>query len=380
MNHVVTIFQYRLLHYRVDLFDKLKTRLAGAGVELRLVHGQASLQEKARKDEGVLPWAICVENKYLTVLGRDLCWQPFLEHSKDSDLIIVMQENRILSNYFLLLRRFLFNQRIAYWGHGVNFQSRSPNGLREKWKKFFLTRVDWWFAYTDATVEIVGESGFPKEKITCLNNAIDTTEFKNEVQNISESKKLEARQSLEFSSDSRIGLFCGSLYPEKKLDFLISSCDIITRHVPEFRLVIIGDGPSASYVREQLASRPWARHLGVKRGEEKAVLFSIADVMLNPGLVGLHVLDAFSAGLPMITTINALHSPEIVYLKDRVTGRLTEDTPEAYAEAVTELLVDESLYVRTSKAAFEAADHYTLDGMVENFTQGILSFFKNFKQ
>ncbi|MES9976672.1 MAG: glycosyltransferase, partial [Candidatus Thiodiazotropha sp.] len=105
----------------------------------------------------------------------------------------------------------------------------------------------------------------------------------------------------------------------------------------------------------------------------------LSNVMLNPGLVGLHVLDAFSAGLPMITTNNALHSPEIVYLKDNVTGRLTEDNPYDYADAVSGLLKNQDQYLRMSQAALRAADEYTLQNMVNNFAQGVLSFLEKRK-
>ncbi|MEW8031756.1 MAG: glycosyltransferase family 4 protein [Candidatus Thiodiazotropha endolucinida] len=379
MGSIVTIFQYRLLHYRVDLFKLLKEKLDADGVELRLVHGQASPAEALRKDEGDLSWAIKVHNSFWTVKGRVICWQPSPNDIFESDLIVIMQENRLLSNYVLLLRRILFKTPVAYWGHGANFQSIAPLGLREKWKRFLLTKVDWWFAYTEATVAILLDAGFPRDKITCLNNAIDTSEFKGQISSVTETELLELKKKYNLPVDARIGLFCGSLYPEKKLELLISAADLVHRDIPEFRLIVIGDGPSGDYLRQELQSRPWAISVGIKRGREKAALFKLSNVMLNPGLVGLHVLDAFSAGLPMITTNNALHSPEIVYLKENVTGRLTEDNPYDYADAVSGLLKNQDLYLRMSQAALRAADEYTLQNMVNNFAQGVLSFLEKRK-
>lgn len=379
MGSIVTIFQYRLLHYRVDLFKLLKEKLDADGVELRLVHGQASPAEALRKDEGDLSWAIKVHNSFWTVKGRDICWQPSPNDISESDLIVIMQENRLLSNYVLLLRRILFKTPVAYWGHGANFQSIAPQGLREKWKRFLLTKVDWWFAYTEATVAILLDAGFPRDKITCLNNAIDTSEFKGQISSVTETELLELKKKYNLPVDARIGLFCGSLYPEKKLELLISAADLVHRDIPEFRLIVIGDGPSGDYLRQEFQSRPWAISVGIKRGREKAALFKLSNVMLNPGLVGLHVLDAFSAGLPMITTNNALHSPEIVYLKENVTGRLTEDNPCDYADAVSGLLKNQDLYLRMSQAALRAADEYTLQNMVNNFAQGVLSFLEKRK-
>jgi len=97
----VTILQHRLLHYRLSLFEGLRTKLKDRGVELHLVHGQASRAEISKRDTGVLAWATVIENRYLSLFGKDLLWQSLPSHLLESDLIVAMQENKILSNYLL---------------------------------------------------------------------------------------------------------------------------------------------------------------------------------------------------------------------------------------------------------------------------------------
>lgn len=46
----------------------------------------------------------------------------------------------------------------------------------------------------------------------------------------------------QISNDSIIGLFCGSLYSDKKLDLLVAASDLVIAKYPNFRLVVIGDG------------------------------------------------------------------------------------------------------------------------------------------
>lgn len=375
MKYKVALLQQRLFYYKMDLFERLRETLAEHDIELHLVHGQASKAESVRKDEGSLEWADQVKNRYFRLFGRDICWQPFPKYLKDSDLIILMQENKILSNYVFLLKRY-FSQKhhLAYWGHGANFQSTSPNGLREHWKKALISRVDWWFAYTELTVNIIKEAGFPNDKITCLNNAIDTTKFIYDINNVPPSLIKEIKDQLGIKNNSILGLFCGSLYAEKKLGLLVRAADLIHKNIPEFILVVIGDGPSASQLREEFKSRPWAHCVGIKKGIKKAAFFSLAKVMLNPGLVGLHVLDSFCAGLPMVSTETALHSPEIVYLQHGVNGFLSNDDPYDYADTVIQLLSDNNKRELASEAAKSAASLYTLDNMVANYTDGILKF------
>lgn len=367
----VAILQHRLLHYRTNLFEQLREVCAERGIDLHLVHGQASPRELAKKDEGTLPWAHKVHNRFWEAGERDLVWQPFPAELKDADLVVVMQENRILSNYPLLLSRMWSPRKVAYWGHGKNFQTDAPTGLREKWKDFLLARVDWWFAYTEMTVDILRKAGIPAERITCLDNAIDTTSFKADLASWNEADIAAERARLGIAMNAPIGVYCGSLYSDKRLELLIESSDLIRRRVPDFALVVIGDGPSMPQMRDAAASRPWLHLLGVRKGREKALYFRMGDVMLNPGLVGLHIVDAFCSGLVMVTTRTARHSPEVAYLRDGENGVYGGDTPEVYGRAVLDVIQDPGRLQKMKQAALADSGRYTLQNMVRRFTHGI---------
>ncbi len=367
----VAILQHRLLHYRTNLFEQLREVCAERGIDLHLVHGQASPRELAKKDEGTLPWAHKVNNLFWEAGERDIVWQPFPAVLKDADLVVVMQENRILSNYPLLLSQMWSPRKVAYWGHGKNFQTNAPTGLREKWKDFLLARVDWWFAYTEMTVDILRKAGFPAERITCLDNAIDTTSFKADLASWHEADIAAERARLGIAMNAPIGVFCGSLYPDKRLELLIESSDLIRQKVLDFALVVIGDGPSMPQMRDAALSRPWLHLLGVRKGREKALYFRMGDVMLNPGLVGLHIVDAFCSGLVMVTTRTARHSPEVAYLRDGENGVYGGDTPEAYSRAVLDVIQDPGRLQKMKQAALADSKRYTLQNMVRRFADGI---------
>lgn len=367
----VVIFQYRLLHYRLALFERLRAACAERDIDLQLVHGQASRREAFKKDEGSLGWAIKVHNRFWEVGSRDLVWQPFPWDVRDADLVVVMQENRILSNYPLLLGRLWSPRKVAYWGHGVNFQSEAPTGLREKWKQALLTRVDWWFAYTEMTAEIVRRAGYPSDRITCLDNAIDNDTFIRELANVDSEQIRSLRMQIDASKESPVGLFCGSLYPDKRLDYMIAAADLIHAAVPGFRLVVIGDGPSANEIRSAAESRPWLNWVGVRKGREKAAWFRLADVVINPGAVGLHVLDSFCSGTPMITTAESRHGPEVAYLKNGANGLVVRGDAKNYADEVIALFRDREKLAAIQRAALDDARYYTLDNMVSRFVDGI---------
>ena len=367
----VVIFQPRLLHYRKSLFEQLRAACAERDIELHLVHGQASRRELAKNDEATLSWAKRIHNHFWEVGERDIVWQPFPTALKNADLVVVMQENRILSNYPLLLGRICSPRKVAFWGHGKNFQSDAPTGLREKWKNFLLKHVDWWFAYTEMTVEILRCAGYPEKRITCLENSIDNEGFQNDLSAISPDRLTQLREDLGANIGSRVGLFCGSLYPDKRVDYMMAAADRIHAELPGFQLVVIGDGPSAPDIRAAAESRKWVKYVGVCKGIEKAAYFRLADVVFNPGAVGLHVLDAFCAGLPIATTLEARHGPELAYLKNGHNGIIANGDAENYARKIIDLLSDPSEYSRLCTGAREGAKRYTLQNMVNRFVGGI---------
>jgi glycosyltransferase involved in cell wall biosynthesis len=376
-NKKVVIFQYRLLHYRVKLFEKMRTLLAARDIDLHVVYAQPAPRELSRNDEGQLSWATKVKNTYIDIGGKDLVWQPFPSEMKDADLVIVMQENRILSNYPLLHSRFWSRRKIAYWGHGKNFQSVIPSGFREKWKNIMITKIDWWFAYTQLTVDILLKANYPENKITRLDNAIDTSSFKADLATWSEDEVINSKNQLGISQMAPVALYCGSLYPEKRLELLIKSSDLVREKIPDFCLLVIGNGPSMSLMQEAAKTRPWLHLLGTCSGVKKALYFRMADLMLNPGLVGLHIVDAFCSGLVMITTETARHSPEVAYLRNGENGIYAGDSPAEYSKAVIDVISDSARLNLMKQAALADSEKYTIDNMVTNFVNGIESALKN---
>lgn len=367
----VVIFQHRLVHYRTRFFELLRGALLTDGIRLTLVHGQPSPKTRGRNDAGQLDWATPVENVYVGLGDAELCIQPIPVAAWKADLIVLGQENRILSNYPILASRYLLGKKVAWWGHGVNFQSDRPDSLRERWKRLLLTRVDWWFAYTEATCKILREAGFPEERTTCLNNAIDTSGFRRDLDSVSDSDVRLFRSSLGIGEGDPVGLFCGALYPEKGLDFLFEAAEILRQRNPGFHLIVVGDGPVKTEVDDFVRNHPWCHALGAKRGGEKALAFRSSNVLLNPRLVGLHIVDAFTAGLPLCTTSQPKHGPEIAYLEPGVNGVMSADSPELFADEVDQLLQNEAYAQRMRENARASAEKYSIENMVAHFADGV---------
>lgn len=365
---VVTIVQRRLTHYRVRLFELMREQLESSDIQFRLLHGTGTAAEELKGDEAALAWAEPLPTRYL--LNGRLCWQPFAARAAGSDLIVITQENKLVNNLLALASPWR-RTALAFWGHGRNMQSPNPAGLRERFKRWTTTRVEWWFAYTELSAGLVREAGFPSDAITVLNNSIDTGELGDAMHRARRATQESVRESLGLAPQAPTGVFIGSLYPDKRVDFLLQASRMVAERVPGFQLAVAGDGPERHKLETAARGGSQVHYLGPMRGDDKARLLAAGDVMLNPGLVGLGILDSFVAGLPMVTSDCGLHSPEIAYLEDAVNGLMTADDLRSYSTAVADLLGDDRRRHALGQGALAAARRYSVEAMAQRFVGGI---------
>lgn len=363
----VVIVQRRLTDYRVPLFERLREDLRQAGVELRLLYGDPAKSELSKQDGADIAWGEKLPTRYF--FGKFICWQPYYSQVRGADLVIVSQENKLICNLWPLFGPRPY--RLAFWGHGVNMQAPRWAGLQEWFKSCTTTRADWWFAYTGMSEAIVTGQGFPAEKITNVENSIDTSALQNDCDAVGEHELDELRAELDLG-EGPIGLFIGSLYPEKRLDFLLDAGAQLAQRLPGFRLIVVGDGPLRNRLEAAASHHAWLRYVGRQEGRDKARFLKIASVIMNPGLVGLGILDALVAGVPMVTTDCGLHSPEIDYLRHGENGFMTADSLQDYVQTVERVLHDAALKDHLLEGKIRAAYHYTIENMAAQFRAGIL--------
>ncbi len=373
MTKKVLIIQRRLTEYRVPLFMALKEKLSKGKISLSILRSKPTAEELIRADEGFLPWGMNVRCQTYNFGNMRLFWQALPNKLVSMyDLIIIPHENSLLSNYRLLLARRHENVRLAFWGHGANFQNSRNGGLKKWLREWSMKQANWWFAYTSASVKRLIESGYPEAKITCLNNAIDTRSLIEWASFVSVEEKRRLLASLSLGGQA-VGIYLGSLHKDKRLDFLFAAADELRKRKPIFELLIIGDGPLRSIVENFVRTRHWAKWIGAKHDREKVLYASLGKIMLNPGMVGLGILDSFALGIPMVTTDCGIHSPEIAYLEHGRNGFITPNEQDEYVQCVADLFEDPLLLERLKLNCREDAKKYTLENMVNNFCNGILS-------
>lgn len=372
MRKVVIIYK-TIPQYRSRFFELVRERLAQMDVEFVLLYGQPGRVDALKKDTIEFSWAVKVPSFIWEIRNIEIYWQPVLGYLKDADLVIVEQATKLLVNYVLLMRNAFRIQKMAFWGHGKNFQSNSTNVLAEWVKRLVSTHVHWWFAYNDLSAAIVQELGFPPDRITSVQNAIDTRQLTDMFHRLPPQKVEEVRSELGIHTPN-VAIYTSGIYPEKRIPFLLDALQKIRKQVPDFQMIFIGAGIDAGLVQQAAIENPWIHYIGPKFDSEKVPYFAVSKLFLMPGLVGLGVLDAFAFETPLITTRIPFHSPEIDYLKNNINGIVLDDAnnAQAYADVVVQLLHDEPRRQNLVAECRIAREKYTVEAMVENFARGVL--------
>ncbi|MEO7049493.1 MAG: glycosyltransferase [Ferruginibacter sp.] len=363
------IIQQVIPEYRKDFFSLLKDALSKEDVELDLIYGKMSSSYKSGNSYHEISWGKLVPSRSLKIGKMLLCWQPVTKYVRNKDLVIVEQANRLIINYYLIIGKYFWKNKLGFWGHGRNLQKKY-NSWTNKFGLLYLKRCDWWWGYTQGVKEYLSRNGYPLNKITIVQNAIDTQSLRTKISNIDNKEILNLKNDLSITGN-KIGIFCGAMYTEKRIDFILQTCAIIKSQIPEFEMIFIGSGQDSNKVVQACKINKWIHFLGSRTGDDRIKYFKMATIQLMPGAVGLAILDSFALETPIITTDNRSHGPEIEYLENNINGIMTNDNLSDYSATIIQILKTNK-YLDLVKGCIISSDKYTVQNMVENFKSGIL--------
>jgi glycosyltransferase involved in cell wall biosynthesis len=363
----------RLLpHYRLTLFENMYARLEKEGVSLRVIYGTPDREHAAKHDLVELPAPIGTKVRSTWLTSDQILYQPVLGEMLKANLVIVINGVSYIPTYLYLMKRKPQAQKLGFWVYHTQQWSEAKS-VKEKLRRRLMRRGDWWFAYTNSSRDYLVDNGIQAERITTLDNSIDTRAFRDDLASISEDDLKVFAAAHGIPREAPVGVFCGGLHRRKRLEFLFTALQRIHKQCPEFRLIVIGDGSCREIVLHRAAQDARILYLGPDFGRLKAYSFRLSRVVLCPGLVGLGILDAFVAGLPLVTTELPIHSPEISYLHPGMNGLMTPFEPGAYADAIVDLLGSQEQWQYLHAAALKDSHLYSIEHMAENFSLGILN-------
>ena len=365
----VVIVQHGLTHYRLPFFNSLREQLRAYDIKLRLLYshpeqrrGQGSLFNYHYTD---LDWAEVISSR---VLLKHFVVQSLRHKVTDTDLLIFTHENRFILSHAYYLLPVVHRPKVAFWGHGWNHQAENLDSLKERLRVWSGRRSHWYFAYTGNVRKKLIELGYDPEKVTDVQNSIQTPEFTPDPRQIQS-----IRQEFGLIRTSSVALFCGKMYLMRRLDMLFEAAARVHEALPSFSLILAGGGPDEPIAEQAARDYDFVHCAGPVTGARKASLFSVSRLCVMPGLVGLGVVDAFHHGVPPVATRFPHHSPEFAYLRDGQNGLIVDHSAEALSAAMLRLATDDVLHRQLVMGAKASSNELSMEEMVQRFTGGILA-------
>ena len=249
-----------------------------------------------------------------------------------------------LHTWFFVGLPFIRNRAVTTTFHDVSSHVGEEK-LRYRWNKWLFRR------YSDRIIvhgnhlkkKIVNEDGIPEEKVHVIPHG---------------NYSLYSRwRKLTISEGKENVLFFGRLWKYKGLEYLIRAEPLISREIPELKIVVAVHGEPFSKYEEFIVNKD--KFNVIERyipNEEVAELFQRASVVVLPYIEASQsgVLNiAYSFGKPVVVTdVGAL--PEVV--DHGKTGFIVPPKdPKALAEAIVTLLKDDELRKEMGKNAYVKA-------------------------
>ena len=358
INRVVFVQKF-VPHYRLPLFEALRSKLEAKGIEFVLVYGQPDPYEGSKIKMMFPEWGTRVKSLIIPLPGRYLYWQWAPFKVRKGDVVIVEHASKLLDNYFIFLLEQLNFVHMCYFGHGRNFQDAHELWLAKVIKKLMLKRVSRWFAYTDMSKDSLLDQGVDVDIITTINNTL--------IHNT-------ALSEAEVTRETHTLTYIGGLYADKRIEFLLEAAEKVKKRVPEFNLRIIGTGPLKEMVENFAETHSWCHYEGEVYGDDRDRMLFESTGIAMPGLVGLVAVDSFHFACPILSTNCGQHSPEVAYLEHGENALILSDegTTDTYADMVCEFLTDRDLNEKLRQGCRDGANTYTIDDTADRFVDGIL--------
>ncbi len=321
----------RLKSYRVPILSIIG-RLPD--IDLTVAHGGKPLGSPGNGFKEVIV-------RERSLLGFSIHRENLTRLCNEFDVVVAMfyvQKLSYLKLAFERNRKF----KLIYWGIGVKASQTSrydTPGLSNVLRNVLVKKSDAMIFYSDYPVHKYASKGVDPDKLFVMHNTVEVLQ----------------RKPVRTTRDTI--LFIGTLNQSKRIGVLLENYLLAYKENPDIpMLVIIGDGPDYSEVKEFVRSNNLGGKIDVKGAvfeeNELASYFDRALACLSPGQAGLSVLKSMGYGVPFITHENAFTGGERFNIQNGINGILFHSEDELKS-IILSIASDSSRYIRMGENARE---------------------------
>ncbi|MDX8339293.1 glycosyltransferase [Draconibacterium sp. IB214405] len=312
----VAFLQPHIPHYREEFFTKISSH---SKTDIICYDLKAS---KKRYFDAAKLEVISIKNWQL---GPALFYDPFSLFRKEYKTLVLMLHFGHLGTWFLLFTKFIHRKRIILWGQGISVKRYLKEEIQPDFLlRWMLSLADGAWTYTEKEAE-QWQVIFPRKPIIALNNTISCVEQILNFKHSETKEKLKERYGI---MQKTCFIFCARFTNNyRRIDLMLAMINKLDPQ--EYGFIIIGDGPA----KPDFNLFENVYDFGSTYNQSlKDDLFTIADLYLQPGWVGLSVVEALAYGKPVLTfkrSPEVLQCVEYSYLTHGYNAILFNDLPDA---------------------------------------------------
>lgn len=309
----LAILQPIIPHYRSDFFQELRDRCGDVDIFTYSC-------EKDCKKSGFHVQMKSIHVRSI-LFGPVLLYNPLPFLSKRYDTLVLMLNFGHVTTWLLLILKFFFHKKIIVWGQGISVKRYLKEELHPDWKlKLMVAMSDGVWFYMDKEYQ-QWRCIFPQKPMVALGNSLSGV---NEMLEYCPKESKDALKEKYGIKEKRVFIFCARFESKyRRTDLLleiIGSLDSV-----ENGYVIIGSGK----YKPDFSRYSNVYDFGALYDNEiKRDLFYIADLYLQPGWVGLSIMEAMAYGKPVCTFVRSketLQCVEYSYIEDGINGMIFKD-------------------------------------------------------
>ena len=248
--------------------------------------------------------------------------------------------------------------KVFYTAHGFHFYKGAPI---QNWLLYYP--VEKWLArYTDTLITITEEDYTLAREKLCTNvvrlhgMGANTEKY----YPVAQAQVDHLKQEMGYEGNTPLLLCIGELLKNKNQQAIIRAMQTITARFPRAKLLLAGNGPCRPQLMQlvrDLGLQDAVEFLGYRTDLQRYI--HIADIIVTCSFregLPLNVMEAMLCAKPVIASNNRGHR-ELV--KNGLTGYIVEpENIEGYADKVTALTEDRTLYAQFCESARVSAEPY----------------------
>ena len=277
---------------------------------------------------------------------------------------VVHTHNQAAHFYGCLAGRLAGVRTILNTEHSRHYiEERKRRRLEKRFLSFFTTKM---LTVSKELYQIAHEKDkIPEKKLAIVGNGIDINRFRY----VSNARLDALREEIGIKDQEKVLSTIARLDPIKNHQLLLQAMHLVTKHIPEVKLLIVGDGE----IREELESK--TEQLGLSGnvlflGERKDVpeILNITDALVlsskREGLP-LILLEAMAAKVPIVLTQGANKSAVIDH---EVSGLVCEENAEDLKKNIMMVLANmEMQYQLAVNALNKVQDGYSIQHTLQAY-------------